>query len=149
MKRLLALAAALAVLVLAAGPRAASAAGADPALLAAMDQLNKAFETEDRAAIERLVTPDHKAVGPIYPGAVDLARQFALFPEVHYSATLVSGPMVEMLSPDAALVNLELAIDGSFRGQALPKRSYVTAIWVRVGGRWLQKLYQETAVRAD
>lgn len=149
MKRLLTLAAALAFVVLAPGPRPARAADADPALLAAMDRLNQAFESEDRAAIERLVTPDHKAVGPIYPGAVGVAEQFALFPEVHYRATLASGPTVEMLSPDAALVSLELAIDGSFRGEPLPKRSYVTAIWVRVGGRWLQKLYQETAVRAE
>ena len=149
MKRLLV----LALAALAAGAFtarvAAAAAAADPALLAAIAQLNQAFETEDRAAIERLVTADHKAVGPIYPGAVGLAAQLARFPEVHYSATPVGGPSIEMLSPEVALVNAELAVEGSFRGQALPRRSYVTAIWVRVGGRWLQKLYQETALPAE
>jgi hypothetical protein len=136
----------LVVAGLAAGMPPARAADADPSLLAAMRQLNAAFETEDRAAIGGLVTPDHRAIGPIYPGAVGLADQLAYFPEVHYRSSVATPPRIEMLGPDVALVNAEVALDGEFRGRKLPARVYVTAIWVRLGGRWLQKLYQETAL---
>lgn len=65
-----------------------------------------------------------------------------------YKARLfdVTDEQVVLLGDDAALVTFEKSYDGTFAGKPLPKRVFVSALWSKEDGRWLQAFYQETAI---
>ena len=54
-----------------------------------------------------------------------------------------------MLGPDAALVTTEQSYRGTYKGNPLPGRVFVSEVWVRVDGKWLQKFYQETIMEEE
>ncbi|MEM1114239.1 MAG: nuclear transport factor 2 family protein [Pseudomonadota bacterium] len=112
----------------------------------AIDALDGAFEKEDNAAIQALLTPEHRAVAKMYAGAADIQRQFQLFPEVSFSLYSPENQAIQLLADGVALATHEIDLKGEFRGQALPQRLYVSAIWVKREGRWLQHFYQETDI---
>ncbi len=41
-------------------------------------------------------------------------------------------------------MNFRAKTVGTYKGKPLPAKVYVTEIWVKRDGRWLQCLYQET-----
>lgn len=139
------------VAALAAFSLLASAARADDAadtrdLAAAMETLNAAFTAEDEAAIRAMMTPDHTAVARMYDGAATIDQQFALFPDVEYSTYDETAAEISLLTDTVAIVNYRISLKGTFRGEPLPSRLYVTQVWVKQDGKWLQRAYQETAI---
>ena len=58
-------------------------------------------------------------------------------------------PTVSLLGPDAALVTGEQTYRGTFQGNPLPQRVFLSEVWVRVDGQWLQKFYQETIMEEE
>jgi ketosteroid isomerase-like protein len=136
---------ALSVTQLAAPARADDAAEI-PAVKAAMTTLDTAYEKEDEATIRSLVTSDHLAIAPIYGGSATVSEQVALFPDIHYSAYRATAPRIDLLDPQTALANYQISLEGTFRGNPLASPVFVTEIWVKRDGKWLQQLYQETPI---
>jgi len=110
----------------------------------AMQTLDTAFEKEDEATIRSLVTPDHIAIAPVYGGSATVDEQFALFSDISYSVYDASERAVMFLDPQTVITNYQVSLKGTFRGNPLPSPVFVTEIWVKQDGKWLQRLYQET-----
>lgn len=114
------------------------------AVRAAMQTLDAAFEKEDEATIRSLVTPDHVAIAPVYGGSATVEEQFALFPDIRYSGYDATDPTIAFLDPQTAITSYQVSLKGTFRGNPLPSPVFITEIWVKQDGKWLQRLYQET-----
>ena len=111
---------------------------------AAMQTLDTAFEKEDEAMIRSLVTADHVAIAPVYGGSATVEEQFALFPDIRYSAYDATEPTIAFLDAQTAIGNYQVSLKGTFRGNPLPSPVFITELWVKQDGKWLQRLYQET-----
>lgn len=116
------------------------------AVKSAMNELNQAFVQEDWAAIRALATPDHIAAGPVYDGSVSLDEQIAMFPRISLSEYVPTEPTVTLLADSVAMSNFEISIAGTFDGAPLHKRAFVSEIWVKRDGKWLQRAYLENAI---
>lgn len=130
-----------------------SATADDSALAAELSQasaaLDQAFVDHDRAAIEALTTDDHVAMTPFYGRPFTIPEQFAVLDRLTITQVDRSAPRLAALGPDAAMVTYENSYEGSYDGAPLSERVYVTEIWVREGGGWVQRQFQETPLSAD
>jgi uncharacterized protein (TIGR02246 family) len=54
---------------------------------------------------------------------------------------------LRQLSPDVALLTYNLTQDVTCGGGKLPAKAFVTAVYVRQGGKWRWASYQETALK--
>lgn len=61
--------------------------------------------------------------------------------------TKVGDDMITLLGPDAGLRMFTADLDGTFKGESIPKRVFVTSVMVRRDGRWLETFYQVTALK--
>lgn len=113
-------------------------------ILAAYEAINKAFEAQDRPAIEALATSDHVAITSYYDGAVTIAEQLKTADELIFSQTPVSAIEIEPLGTDGAVQRFTAEMSGSFKGRPVPAKAAVTLIWVKEDGKWKERLYQET-----
>lgn len=109
-------------------------------------ELEKAFADQDVEAIRRLASPDHISLAANYGKPVALEEQLATLAEFHHRPSDFSSLEVTLLGDGAALVNFENALAGTWQGEPLPPRVYVTEIWLKRDGKWRQRLYQETPV---
>lgn len=117
------------------------------AVKAAMDSLNEAFRSEDAAAIKARVTPEHIAIGPTYDGPVLIDEQIAFFDRIVLTEWIrTTEPEITLLSDTVAMSAFGISIEGTMDGEPLHTRAYATQIWVKRDGKWLQQLYQETAL---
>lgn len=132
--------------MLVAAPATADEAVDAAELRSAMQALDVAFENQDEAAIRSLSAEGHIAIAPTYGGAVDLEEQFARFADIQYTSYDTTDPTIEFLDPRTAITNYRVALDGTARGVPLASPVFVTEIWVKRDGKWLQKLYQETPI---
>jgi hypothetical protein len=51
-----------------------------------------------------------------------------------------------LLGTDTALVTYEESYSGTFEGEALPSRVFISQIWVKRDGAWRQRFFQETPI---
>lgn len=116
------------------------------ALEAAMTELSQAFVDEDVAAIKAHMTPDHVAIGPTYDGPVSIDEQIAVFPRITLTKWIPTQTNIVMLADTVAMSSFALSITGTIDGRPLHERAFATEIWVKHNGKWLQRLYQETAI---
>ena len=130
----------------------ASKAGADDSttiaeVRAAFTALDAAFAEQDAGAISRMMTADHVAVTSYYGGPTTVAELIQSLPDLVLAKEIPVAEMeVALLGPDTALITFIANIEGTFRGEPLPPRGFVTAIMVRRDGRWLERFYQLTAL---
>ncbi|MEM7446235.1 MAG: nuclear transport factor 2 family protein [Pseudomonadota bacterium] len=115
-------------------------------IMRAYEGINTAFEQDDTATIETLVTPDHVSISPYYGGALDLEEQLAVDGQLSIAQSPVGEITVSPLSDDVVLLQFVSERSGSFAGEPLSERAYVTIVWVRENGVWLERMYQETPV---
>jgi hypothetical protein len=54
--------------------------------------------------------------------------------------------VVTVLGPYAAQITYENSFKGTFDGKELPKRVFVSEIWLKQKGKWLQQFYQDTPI---
>jgi hypothetical protein len=130
----------------------AAAAGADDAttiaaINAASAALDAAFVKNDPKAIRRAMTSDHVSVTPYYDGPQTVEAQIASLGDLKFSQTVVDKPNVILLGREAALRTFTAEFSGTFRGQEMPRRQFVTAVMVKRDGRWIERLYQATALK--
>ena len=90
---------------------------------------------------------DHSAVTPYYDGPQSVADQVASLPDLKYAQTIVGDVSVAMLGPDTALRSFTAELSGSFKGRPIPRRAFVSSVWVKQDGAWVEKFYQVTALR--
>ena len=139
-----------AVLAIAATAPAPADEAADIAAIEAQrTALGQAYETGDADAIRGLMTPDQRSVTFVYDGPQTVDEQVATLKDLKVEVYDAIPPTVEMLGPDAALVTTEQSYRGTYKGNPLPGRVFVSEVWVRVDGKWLQKFYQETIMEEE
>lgn len=137
------------VIFLSAGLGVAYAGDAETtaAVVAASATLDNAFERQDAEIIKSLTTPEHVAVTPYYGRPQSVDEQIASLSELKYVQTKVGDDMITLLGPDAGLRMFTADLDGTFKGESIPKRVFVTSVMVRRDGRWLETFYQVTALK--
>ncbi|MBN9020848.1 MAG: nuclear transport factor 2 family protein [Rhizobiales bacterium] len=127
-------------------PLEADEAAETAAVNAAENALDDAFGRRDEPTIRALMTPDHITVTPYYDGIQTVDDQIASLAELDYGETIVGEPRVVFLSPDVALRTFVAELQGSFRGKPLPARVFVNETVVRRDGKWVEALFQVTAL---
>lgn len=140
---------AAAFLVTAALPSFADEAADLAAIAVQRTALGKAYETGNADAIRGLMTPDQRSVTFVYDGPQTVDEQVATMKDLKVEVYDAIPPTVEMLGPDAALVTTEQSYRGTYKGNPLPGRVFVSEVWVRDDGTWLQKFYQETIIEVE
>ncbi len=116
-------------------------------LLKALRTLNEAFTKSDAGAIRRLMTDDHLAITPYYDGGMATKEeQIRSLPDLKLSEYKTGKESVRFATPDVAIISYPLAMKGAFKGKPVAPKSLAVAVWVRRGGKWLETLYQETAL---
>jgi Domain of unknown function (DUF4440) len=137
------------VILLAAGIGVAQAGDAETtaAIVAASAALDSAFERQDAEMIKSLTTPEHVAVTPYYGRPQSVDEQIASLSELKYVQTKIGDDKIALLGPDAGLRMFTADLDGTFKGERIPKRMFVTSVMVRRDGRWLETFYQVTALK--
>jgi len=113
----------------------------------AAGELDEAFVKQDADAIKSLTTPDHVAVTHYYGEPTTVAEQIASLPELKYEQTNLTEPTVKLLGPDAAMRTFTAKLDGTFKGESLTARVFVTQIMQKLDGKWREKFYQVTALK--
>jgi hypothetical protein len=137
------------VILLATGIGLAHAGDAETtaAIVAASAALDNAFERQDAEIIKSLTTPEHVAVTPYYGRPQSVDEQIASLSELKYVQTKIGDDKIALLGPDAGLRMFTADLDGTFKGERIPKRMFVTSVMVRRDGRWLETFYQVTALK--
>ncbi len=127
-------------------PATASDATDRQQIIAAINDLIEAFETRDADGIKAMMTSDHVAISPNYGRPYSVDEQIATLGELEFDVVDFGERTISMIDDNVALVTQRSTVKGRFRGEDLPREIFVSQLWVREGGRWLQRLYQETAV---
>ncbi len=81
-----------------------------------------------------------------YGEPTPVAAQIASLPDLKYKQTNLSEPTVKLLGPDAAMRSFIAKLDGTYKGQSLTARVFVTSIMAKRDGKWLEQFYQVTAL---
>ena len=113
---------------------------------AAKEKLNAAFANDDVDTIKAMVTDDHIGVSTYYGKAFTTAEEIATLDAFKVEAAEFGPSTITPLGPEAAMITYENTYQGTFEGKPLPSRVFVSEIWVKQDGNWLQKLYQETPI---
>jgi hypothetical protein len=113
-------------------------------LEAAKMDLDKAFMERDVSKIRQTTTADHVAVIANHTGPMTKDQMVANLAKYHLTSFESSDVVVTMLSPDVALLNFNVKQSGTYDGIALPTRVFVSEVWLRRDGQWLQRLFQST-----
>lgn len=138
----------LALIALAVSQAVAASSETKNEIAAAQSQLDAAFASADPDEIRQMVTPDHLAVTPYYPGPTSIDGQIESLAITNFDFLGEENRQVFELSDTVVLITQEKLYTGSYDGVPLPPRVEVSAIWVEVDGRWLQRYYQETEIPA-
>jgi Domain of unknown function (DUF4440) len=110
--------------------------------------LEAAFVNQDADTIKSLMTADHIAATNVFGGAISLDEQIAALPELKVTFVDVSEPDITMFGTEDAYVSYEESLRGTFRGEPLPDRVFASELWVMEGGKWREKVYQETVINS-
>lgn len=106
--------------------------------------LNEAFTKRDAEAIRRLTAEEHVAITSYYGGRQTTAEQLKTLPDLQVTEYAVGEVTVNLLTADVALVTFPLNQNGKFKQIPLARKNYVSSVWVRRNGKWLEASYQET-----
>ena len=145
------LAAMFSLLILAAALPAGAWAGEVQTIEAidnAAGRLDEAFEAQDAEAIKALTTPD-MAVTHYYDEPTSVAQQIASLPDLKYQQTNLSEPAITLLGSEAAMRRFTAKLEGTYKGKPLTGTVYVTQIMVMGDGKWLERFYQVTQLKAS
>lgn len=116
---------------------------------AAINRLAQAFVSGDPADISALMTADHLAITPYYGRPYSVEEQVGTLDGFKFELTEMGEHHIELIDENTALVTAQSKVSGSFKGKPIPEEIFVTQIWVKREGTWLQLLYQETDISAD
>jgi hypothetical protein len=142
MKRIVSIAATVMALSTLLSPPAARAADDIKALEQAMWE---AWAKHDLAVFEARLTEDHVHIassGMIVGKAANLAD---LKNPCEVKSWKLGDMREQQLGSDAVLLAYEADQDGTCGGQKLAPHLYVTVVWKKVGGKWMNASYHESS----
>jgi Domain of unknown function (DUF4440) len=125
-------------------PARANDAALTVEIKARVAELNQAFVDRDRAKIKTMITADQIAVIPAYGKPTPFAE--VKLDQYKAVKSAFTPAQVKALGPTAVLVTYENSNQGSYAGKPLSPRVFVSQIWLKRDGKWLQDLYQETPI---
>lgn len=105
--------------------------------------LDAAFERNDPKEIRRAMTSDHLSVTPYYDGPQTTGAQIASLKDLKFSQKLVDKPKVILLGREVAMRTFTAEFIGTYKGQEMPRRQFVTAVLVKRGGRWMERFIRQ------
>jgi Domain of unknown function (DUF4440) len=111
---------------------------------ARVNEINQAFVDRDTAKIKTMITADQIAVIPAYGKPTHFAERMLDQYKVVKSA--FTPTQVKVLGPTAVFVTYENSNQGSYAGKPLSPRVFVSMIWLKRDGKWLEDFYQETPI---
>jgi hypothetical protein len=117
------------------------------AINAASAELDEAFVKGDPAEIKRAMTGDHLSVTPYYDGPQSVDEQIASLADLKFSQKNLDEPNIILLGPAAAMRTFTAEFVGTFKGQEMPRRQFVTSVMVNRDGRWVERFYQATTLK--
>jgi len=91
--------------------------------------------------------PDHLSVTPYYDGPQSVDEQIASLGDLKFSQKNLDEPKIILLAPNAALRIFTAEFVGTFKGQKMPRRQFVTSVMVNRNGRWVERFYQATTLK--
>ena len=109
-------------------------------------KLDEAFEARDAASAKALMTSDHLAVTPYYDTPQSSDEVVRTLSDYDIKQTDLSEPEVVLLGSDHAMRTLTAKLEGSFKDETISDKVFITSILVKQDGKWLEKLYQVTAL---
>ena len=109
----------------------------------------KAFANHDAKAYGDTMTDDAVVVylgGDVLTGKQEILADLSSKP-CNVKNFDLADTKLRQLSPDIAILTYNLTQDVTCEGKKLPPKVFVTAIYVRQGGKWRWASYQETALK--
>ena len=107
-------------------------------------RLDAAFAARDVETMKTLTTRDHIAVVPYSNSPERRGTLLETLPGLEIKQTDPSEPTVVMLGPDSAMRTLTAKFEGSFDGEPIDYKVYITSIMTKKDGKWLESFYQVT-----
>ena len=77
-----------------------------------------------------------------------VAQQIASLPDLKYQQTNLTEPAITLLGSEAAMRRFTAKLEGTYKGKPLTGTVYVTQIMVMRDGKWLERFYQVTQLKA-
>ena len=101
------------------------------------------WKNQDAASNNAVIADDFNSLWPDGSRHIGkpTAQQMSEQPITGYKLSQVRAVAV---AADTALVTYPLTMKGTWKGKAVPAKSFASAVWVRRGGKWLEAFYQET-----
>ena len=111
---------AIAGLLLAPTMTSADDAAVKAQIEAASDGMNQAFQRKDWDYVKANITQDHLSVFPAWGKPTTFAEDLKLLPDLTMKQTILSGPTITLLGPDAAMRTSIVKLEGDYKGEPLP-----------------------------
>jgi ketosteroid isomerase-like protein len=110
--------------------------------------LNEAFKTRNLDVIKSMLTEDHVAVTPYYPVPMERAEQLKNLADFKAGEYTAGKTRVTLLSKDVAQITYPMSLKATFKGKEFSYKGFVSALWVRRDGKWVETFYQETPLES-
>jgi hypothetical protein len=135
--------AALGMLVLAAGVAGAQdKAATEKALIANEHKINEAVAKGDKATFTSLVTPD--AWSADGNGFMKVSDFSSMMDQLKLTKWNITDEKVTWADANTAIVTYTWTGAGTFQGQKVPAKTYVSSVWTKKGDKWLAVYHQES-----
>ena len=136
-----------AILVVAHSITTAQTVANDPlkqSLIALEKQSWVAWQKRDGAFYQKFLSDDHVEVGGRGTSSKKEVVDFVGSPVCVVTSYSVDNFNVTILDADAALIVYHAAQDTKCGGRQVPSPAWVSSLYIRRGGKWLNAMYQQT-----
>ena len=133
----------LGILALTAGSAAAQdKAATEKALIANESKINAAVAKGDKAAFTALVTPD--AWSADGNGFMKVSDFTSMLDQMKVTSWKIADEKVTWADANTAIVTYTWTGAGTFQGQPVPGKTYVSTVWTKKANKWLAVYHQES-----
>jgi len=133
----------LGMLALTAGMAAAQDKTAtEKALIANENKINTAVAKGDKAGFNALVAPD--AWSADGNGFMKVSDFSSMMEQLKVTTWKIADEKVTWADANTAIVTYTWTGAGTFQGQPLPAKTYVSTVWTKKGDTWLAVYHQES-----
>ena len=131
-----------------AAPAAKPAAGGDhaaldKALIANEHKMNEAVAKGDKATFSSMLASD--ATSADEGGFMKVSDFVPMMDQVKVADWKISDEHVTWAGANTAVVTYVWTGKGTFQGQPVPEKTYVSTVWTKKDGKWVAVYHQESA----
>jgi uncharacterized protein (TIGR02246 family) len=105
--------------------------------------IQAAFDKKDREALLKLMTDDHESI-MTFDHTSNANELLKSLPDYNFSEYKISEQRIKFVTEEVAFASHHATIKGTFKGKEVPSPVYVTTVWLKRGGKWVEAFYQET-----